>query len=226
VAKVDIGFIYMSRFIRNAIEEGKLKVIDWSNFAMTARQMAGAMGIPFIPTRNLLGTDTFRTSGAKIVKDPFTGKPVCLLPALFSDVALIHVHQCDIYGNARIFGPGLDPLAVAFSSKKVIVSTEEIIDPEEIRINPGKTTLPYYCVDAVVEAPFGVWPGTMPGRYALDPEGWAEMFGALNSEESLREYMEKYIYSVSSHLEMLEQRVGAKRLAQNMVKERNREGYY
>ena len=47
------------------------------------------MGVPFIPVRSMLGTDTLKYSGAKVVKDPFTGKPICLIPALFIDVGLI-----------------------------------------------------------------------------------------------------------------------------------------
>jgi acyl CoA:acetate/3-ketoacid CoA transferase alpha subunit len=47
------------------------------------------MGVPFLPTRTLLGTDTLAYSAAKVIEDPFTGKPICLVPALNPDVALI-----------------------------------------------------------------------------------------------------------------------------------------
>jgi glutaconate CoA-transferase subunit A len=62
------------------------------------------MGVSFIPGRNLMGTDTFKYSAAKAVKCPFTGQIYCLYPALWPDVAAIHVHEADIYGNARIKG--------------------------------------------------------------------------------------------------------------------------
>ena len=41
------------------------------------------------------------------------------------------------------------------ASKRVIVSAEEIIEAEEFRRDPMRTTIPYFLVDAVVHAPFG-----------------------------------------------------------------------
>src|SRR5919108_57019 len=109
---------------------------------------AGAMGLPFIPVRSFGGTDGFEHSGAKLIADPYTGEPITIVPALNPDVALIHVHQADVYGNARIFGTGISHVESAMASKKVIISTEEVIDTEEIKRDPGRTTIPYYAVDA------------------------------------------------------------------------------
>ena len=100
------------------------------------------------------------------------------MPALNPDVALIHVQQADIYGNARVFGTGIAHEESALASKKVIVSAEEIIDTEEIRRDPGRTSIPYYAVDAVVHAPFGAWPGNCGGYYGSDTPGVIETFGA------------------------------------------------
>ena len=65
------------------------------------------MGLPFLPVRSFGGTDGFTYSGAKLVEDPFTGKPITIVPALNPDVAIIHVQQADEYGNARVFGTGI-----------------------------------------------------------------------------------------------------------------------
>ncbi|MEO0084677.1 MAG: CoA-transferase, partial [candidate division WOR-3 bacterium] len=89
----------ISNILRRAVESGRVKTADWSNGAMAWRFKAAAMGVPFIPVLSMLGTDTFRYSAAKIVECPFTGQKVCLLPALFLDVGLIHVHRADKYGN-------------------------------------------------------------------------------------------------------------------------------
>ena len=56
---------------------------------------------PSSPPRNLLGTDTFKHSSAKVVADPWSGKPICLLPACYPDVALIHVPRCDSTATPR-----------------------------------------------------------------------------------------------------------------------------
>lgn len=224
---IDVGFIGIGWELTRMFDKG-IKVTEWSNSAMTMRLMAGAMGIPFIPIRFLGGTDAFHYSGAKLVKDPFTGKEVVLVPALNPDVGLIHVHQCDVYGNARIFGTSVSPVEIATAAKKVIISTEEIIDIEDIRRNPGKTTVPHYMVDAVVEAPFGAHPGEVAGLYASDTEAIMEVFQACfdTSETRLDQYLEKYVYSVATHQEYLEQRVGLQRLLSLKQREKIKEGYY
>ncbi|MBI2553393.1 MAG: CoA transferase subunit A [Candidatus Rokubacteria bacterium] len=223
-ARIDVGFMGLGDTLNRAVEEGKIKVTEWTNGTLTLRHLAGAMGVPFLPTRALLGTDTLKYSGAKVIKDPFGGKPVALVPAVTPDVGLIHVHQADVYGNARCFGPGVSPLETAAASRKVIVSTDEIIDHDDIRKDPGKTTIPYYMVDAVVYAPFGAYPGGLPGVYEMDFEHFAE-YTTLERQDQLKSYLDKYIYSVASHLEMLEKRVGLARLNDLRRRATIKEGY-
>jgi glutaconate CoA-transferase subunit A len=150
-----------------------------------------------------MGTETFKHSAAKIAIDPFTGKKINLLPALNPDVALIHANQCDIYGNARIFGPGCIPVEVATASKRVIISTEEIIDIEEIRKAPAKTAIPYYIVDAVVLAPFGGHPASVPGLYDADLEHMNEFSKGERDPVALERYFDKYVFSCKTHQDYL-----------------------
>ena len=224
VSKVDVGWMETGPVINKALRNGEIKFIEWTNGALAYRLLAGALGVPFLPMRYIGGTDVFEKSGAKLVDDPYTGKPIVLVPALNPDVGLIHVHQCDVYGNARVFGAGVAPQEIAAASKKVIVSTEEIISNEEIRRNPQRTTIPYYCVDAVVHAPFGGWPGSVPGRYASDLEATFE-FAVAQANGTTDAFLDKYVHSVASHDEMLEKRVGAAKLLRMMKEETIREGY-
>ena len=127
ISKIDVGWMEVGRIITDAMNAGRLKLYEWTNGALAYRHLAGALGVPFLPLRYVGGTDVFRQSGAKLIEDPYTGQAVCLVPAVNPDVALIHVNQCDIYGNARVFGPGLAPVETAMASKRVILSTEEII---------------------------------------------------------------------------------------------------
>ena len=224
VSRIDIGWFMHAGTCSRAIEEGKVKTTEWSNSAVVYRQLAGAMGLPFLPLRYLGGSDAFKHSGAKLVKDPFTDQEICLVPALNLDVALVHVYQCDEYGNARIFGAGLSPLETSTCAKKLILSTEEIISNEEIRRQPGLTTIPYYLVDAVVHLPFGTYPGAMPGIYGGDAENTAELFMA-DRAGTMDAYLEKWVYGVESHADMLEKLVGANKLVQLMKMETIKEGY-
>jgi len=224
-SKVDCGFFLSPKPVLRAIAEGKLEVFEYSNVIMTLRLQAGAMGVPFLPVRSFGGTHGFDYSGARLIRDPYTGVPITIVPALNPDVALIHVHQADIYGNARVFGTGISDVESALASKKVIISAEEIIDTEEIRSNPGLTRIPYYAVDAVVEAPFGSYPGTVPGYYASNPEGVFEIFRATGGD-AVEPYIEKYVDSVENHLDMLDKRVGVKKLLDMKQREVIREGYH
>jgi glutaconate CoA-transferase subunit A len=225
VSKIDVGWMATGKVINEAIRKSEVKLIEWSNGALAYRFLAGALGVPFLPMRYLLGTDTFTQSAAKAIEDPYTGQRICLVPALYPDVAIIHVHQCDAYGNARVMGAGVAPMEIAMCSKKLIISTEEIIDNEAIRRQPQRTTIPYYFVDAVVVAPFGCYPGSTPGLYGADIEHWLE-FMAAETQGKTDEYLEKWVYSVATHEEMLNERVGAKKLLQLRQAEIVREGYY
>jgi acyl CoA:acetate/3-ketoacid CoA transferase alpha subunit len=224
VAKIDVGFMGLGDTLNKAVERGDVTVSEWTNGTLTLRHLAGAMGVPFLPTRALLGTDTLRYSGAMVIADPFTGKPIALVPAVNPDVGLIHVHQADVYGNARCFGPGVQPLETAMASRKVIVSTDEIISHDDIRKDPGRTTIPYYLVDAVVYAPFGAYPGGLPGVYEMDFEHFGQYFG-MERQGQLAEYLDRYVYSVASDEEMLESRVGLKRLSELRRRAVIKEGY-
>jgi acyl CoA:acetate/3-ketoacid CoA transferase alpha subunit len=224
VSKLDVGFFLFGPTVEQAIREGRVKAYEYSNVVMTNRIMAGAMGLPFLPTRSLGGTDNFAHSGAKLIEDPYTGEPIVVVPALNPDVALIHVHQADVFGNARIFGTGISHQEAAMASKKVIISTEEIIETDEIRRDPARTTIPYYVVDAVVHAPFGAYPGEMQGRYASDVPHVIEVI-ASTLRGLIPQYLDKWVYGVSSHQEMLDKLVGSHKLKEIIGRATIKEGY-
>jgi hypothetical protein len=129
-----------------------------------------------------------------------------------------------MYGNARVFGTGIAHQETAMASRKVIVSAEEIVDSEEIRRDPGRTSIPYYCVDAVVHAPFGAYPGECAGYYASDPAGVIEVVVATLTD-NLDAYLEKYVHSVANDQEMLEKHVGVAKLLEMQRRVATKEGY-
>jgi hypothetical protein len=182
------------------------------------------MGIPFIPVRSFGGTDGFKHSGAKLIQDPYTGDPTVIVPALNPDVALIHVHQADVFGNARVFGTGVSHAEAALASKKVIISTEEIIDTEEVRRDPGRTTIPYYAVDAVVHLPFGAYPGEMQGRYSSDVNHVVQVIGAT-MRGFIDKYLEQWVFSVGSHQETMDKLVGYAKIKEITGRATIKEGY-
>jgi glutaconate CoA-transferase, subunit A len=223
-SRADCGFLSPSRPVQHALAAGRLAIYEYSNVVLTLRLQAGAMGVPFLPLRSFGGTTGFEHSGAKLIRDPYTGQPTVIVPALNPDVALIHVQQADVYGNARVFGAGIAHVESALASKKVVISAEEIIDTEEIRRNPGLTSIPYYAVDAVVEAPFGCYPGNCPGVYGPDPAGVTEVFGATRGG-SAEQYLQKWVYDFETDRDMINNLVAPSTLIELRRHEVIREGY-
>jgi acyl CoA:acetate/3-ketoacid CoA transferase alpha subunit len=219
VKKLDITYIGLevygtSSALRRAVESGQVEsCVEWSNGAITWRMKATAMGVPFLPTRSMLGTDTLAYSAAKVVIDPFSGIKVALLPALVLDVALIHVHRADMYGNCQIEGISGFATEMSRACKRLIISAEEIIPTEEIRKNPDQTIIPYYLVDAVVHAPYGSHPGEMAYLYGRDEPGIKEWVEMSKSAEGAGEYLDKYVYNLKTHDEYLKL-IGKKKLGE------------
>src|SRR3990170_672376 len=194
----------VSHCLRREVESGHVRVcVEWSNAGIAWRFKAAAMGVPFIPVRSMLGSDTFEYSAAKAVECPFTGETICLLPALILDVGLIHVHRADMYGNAQIDGITGFAAEMARASKRLILSAEEIVPTDVIRRQPDRTAIPYYIVDAVVEAPFGSHPGEMAYLYERDEELIREWVEASKTEATTKSYLEKYVHGARDHAEYL-----------------------
>lgn len=211
LSRCDISYVIgyeirgLSASARRAFEQKTIRKTDWSNGALAWRFAAGAAGLSFIPSRHLLGTDTFKHSAARTVTCPFTGQKYCALPALYPDVAIIHVHNADTYGNCQITDGILvsDPF-VARCAKRVIISCERLIPHEEIRANPRTTIIPYYCVDAVIEQPYGSHPGNMPGEYWFDEDFFKLYLDSVKTEEGTRQFYKDYVYDIRSFEEYLE----------------------
>jgi glutaconate CoA-transferase, subunit A len=197
---------------RRYMECGDVQVTEWSNYALDARLKAAADGASFGIIRSMLGTDTFKMSAAKVIECPFTGKKFAAVPALWPDVAAIHVHEADMYGNAVIRGISVADLELARAAKRLIITTESLVHNSEIRDDPTATSIPFYLVDAVVEAPYGSYPGNMPYLYFSDEDHLAQWMKVEKDPEAFEKFLEYYIYGVATFEEYLERCGGLKRI--------------
>ena len=177
------------------------------------------MGVPFLPARVMLGTDTFAHSAAKEIECPFTGVKLAALPALSPDVALIHAQRSDEFGNAQIEGITVADLDLARAAKRVVVSTERLIPTEEIRRRPHLTSIPYYCVDAVVVQRYGGYPGNVAYEYFSDEEHLREWLKAEADAGEFEGFLERYIYGVADFDAYLALKGGEARMAQLRAEE-------
>lgn len=219
VNKVEVAYAFghelrgLSPAGRRAVESGQCQVAaEISNAGYQWRFLAGMMGIPFIPSRTMLGTDTLAHSACKVVEDPWSRKPICLIPAAQPDVAMFHVPRCDRYGNAQIDGIIVEDFELARAARRVIVTTEEIVDEEVIRNQPCRTMIPFYVVDAVCEVPHGAHPTLMPYLYFFDEDHIGEWLDVSQTTAGTADYFEKYVYSVNSFEEYLERVGGSPKL--------------
>lgn len=207
---------------RRYMESGKVQCCEWTNYGLALRFKAAAMGVSFIPGRSMLGTDTFKKSAAQAARCPFTGQLYTLFPALWPDVAAVHVHEADIYGNARIKGIAVADLELARAAKHLIVTCERLVHNEEIRHDPTCTVIPFYLVDAVCEVPYGCYPGNMPYEYFSDEEHLKLWMETEKEPEKFKEFLQKYIYGARDFNQYLElcggvQRINELRAQENLI---------
>lgn len=132
---------------------------------------AAAFGVPFQPVAGLHGSDIPAAAGLRTVDDPYTGAPVYVVPALQPDWAVLHVHEADAEGNARIYGSVFWDRAMSRAARGVILTAERIVSRAELARQPELTVVPGFLVQAVVEAPGGAWPGSCAPAYGIDRAG-------------------------------------------------------
>lgn len=191
---------------RRGVEAGTLKLYsEWSHGGLALALRAAEQGLNYVACKSMLGTDIVRTNPyIKEAQDPWTGEPVCLVPAIYPDVAIIHVHHADKYGNGRVWGPAVNDTAIVAAARKVIVTCERVVDTEDIRANPYQVIIPHYVVDAVCETPLGAWPGEMPGMYYFDRRLQERIVRIdWKTPEETKAWYEKYILGTRDHFEML-----------------------
>lgn len=202
---------------RRAVEKGipnYLEVEEYSNLGMSARFMAGALGLPFMMTKSMIGSDIITYNPRlKIMEDPYgSGEQLVLVPAARPDVAFIHVQRADKIGNAQIWGMLGNDDNLARAAKNVVITCEEIIPTREIRKIPNMTAIPDYCVSAVVEVPFACHPNPVAGYYWMDAPFRRSMAAASSTREGIVAWMDEWIHGVKDFKAYTE-KVGADRLA-------------
>ena len=205
---------------RKAIEEGRLEVVDHSHLAMASRFLAGSLGLPFMPSKSLLGTDILRRKASNgdrsfsVIDNPWNaGEPVVLLPALTPDVSLVHAQKADETGNVIIEGFTTHDVEMARASRSVIVSCEELVTSDEVRREPGRTTIPYIYVDAVVVQPWGAYPTSTYRYYEHDEEHLRHYQACAREEgEAYTGYLREYVYDCETFDEHLQKAAGKEKL--------------
>ena len=215
---------------KKAIQRGEIQFEDYSNYQMSLRFLAGALGIPFIPTKSGLGSDLINLEGFPpeirkekkvaskkyvVTQNPFNGEDdkVVLLPALNPDVAIMHAQYVGEDGTVRIKGLTFADIEQAKSADIVIVTCEEIVPRSFIRLDPDQNSLPPFFVDAIVKIPYGAHPTAVYTCYDYDPKHLNLYKKVADDDRTFKEYLDEWVYGVKSHEEYLE-KIGSTTLLQ------------
>ncbi len=212
------------KYFSDNVKKGKVKILsDWSHGLMALGFKAAQLGVPGLYSKSGLGSDLVKYNPyIKVLNNPMVdgNDPCVFVPALFPDVACIHVHAADKFGNARIAGPAVNDIAAAAATRKLIITAEEIVSNTDIRWNNKGVVIPFQNVDAVVELPYGALPGYMPGAYYWARRWWEKCFvmmseGDAAMEAFIKEWIlgTKDIYEVVKKLGGVDFMINNKRLA-------------
>ena len=128
------------------------------------------------------------------MKDPYSGEEVIVVPPLIPDVAIIHAQRADSHGNAQLWGIIGEQKEVAFASRKVILTAEEIVDESVIRSDPNRTLIPGFLTDAVCHVPYAAHPSYAQGYYDRDNDfylGWDKI---SETREGVIKYLDEWVF--------------------------------
>jgi glutaconate CoA-transferase subunit A len=203
-AYVGLLFLGLAPSFRRACERGELEVIEHSETTALDMFRAGAMGAPFLPTKAPLGTDLMGANAHLArVQCPFTGAPLAAVRAARPDVAIIHAHRADRFGNvqldARQWTDNTADVGIAKAARQVIASVECIVEDDEICATAHLTVLPRPFVTAVVEAPYGAHPCACDTRYGWDVAELRRYAGASRTDEGFAAYLRDRVFGAADH---------------------------
>jgi glutaconate CoA-transferase subunit A len=202
VGNVSAGTGY--RF-REAVESGAIEVENHSNFSIALALQAGALGVPSLPTKSLLGSDVFAESELfDRGRDPFTGELVAQVPAIEPDWAIVHAQRASPAGDVHLWGSTgvVDPGVGA--AENVLVTAEEVVEPEVIKRDPSRVAITREQVTSVVECPFGAHPSPVTGHYNRDNEYFLEYHGRTDTQAAFDEWADEWVYGVADRAEYAE----------------------
>lgn len=222
------GYTQVCRRFREKVEQGDLLFEDYSLDVQTIAYHGAALGLSYVPVKNMLGSDLaekwgisreVREKDPKLPKEKFVvqddpfhpGDRLCCVPTPQIDVALIHAQYASPDGTVRIEGAPFQDLDIAMAAKHTIVSCEQLVTDEEMHRHPERNTLSGLCVSAVVEVPYGAHPSQCFGQYDYDGMFYIAYDRASRTQEDFDTFLQEYVFDCQDHDSYLD-KIGASRL--------------
>jgi glutaconate CoA-transferase, subunit A len=218
VGNVMMGSAYNFRHATEVENPGspgeKLRVFNMTNYSIALALQAGAMGIPFLPTRTAMGSDIPKNNHFFYqIISPFEPKETLLaVRAVVPDVTIAHVQRADGHGNAHCWGNFGLLIEAVRAAKKVIVCAEEIVEEDVIASDPNRTVIPGFLVSAVVESKFGAHPSPVQGYYKRDDAFFQQYHAETKTQPEFNSWAQTWIHQMSDR-EAYADQLGLQRLA-------------
>lgn len=213
--------------MQRAIAAGRVSIENWSQWTIVARLMAGALGVPFLPTRSLSGSSLAKEHQDRAfatVANPFSPgagamKDVGVVAALTPDLAILQGVAADPWGNVIMAAPyGESHWGALAARDGVIACVEHVLSTADIREHAGLVRVPGHAVIAVCHVPFGSHPyGSFnPGlananAYVEDRTFIAECARACRTDDAFDGWLQDWVLGLRSHDDYLA-RLGDTRL--------------
>ena len=192
---------------RRAAESGipnPIEIEEHSNFTIGLGLQAAAIGLPFMPSKTVKGSDFRKGAQFSLVRCPFTNEELLAVRAIRPDVAILHVQRADSEGNAHVWGNFGVMREAALAAKKVILTCEEIVDHAVILSDPNRNVIPGFIVSSVVSERLGSHPSPTQGYARRDDDFYFEYHKATRSRAGFLEWIERWVLGVKDHRAFLD----------------------
>jgi glutaconate CoA-transferase subunit A len=202
VGNVSGGLGHNYRRAAEHSEPKAIEVIDHSNFSLGMALLAGAHGLPYIPTRTILGSDILRTNKRlKVAENPFseTPEPVVLVPPLRPDVAVLSVPRADRLGNAHFWGSSGLAKEAALAAERLLIVTDELVEPAVIASDPSRVIVPGFLTTAVCHLPAAQHPSPMTGRWRRDTEFFSDYHRRSRTRDGFLQWLDEWVLAIADH---------------------------
>jgi glutaconate CoA-transferase subunit A len=204
VGNVAAGLGHNFRRAAELAEPLPVEIEEHSNFTIGLGLQAAAMGLPFLPTRSIKGSDIAKEPHFGRVRCPFTGEELIAVRAIRPDLAILHVQRADDRGNAHLWGNHGVMREAAMAAGKVILTCEELVDHSLILSDPNRTLIPGFVVASVVHEPNGSFPSPTQGFARRDDAFYFEYHQATRTRDGFNSWLDQYVHGVKNHREFLE----------------------
>ncbi len=114
-------------------------------------------------------------------------------------------------GNAHVWGNLGTTLESARAAERVIVLTEELVEPDVIRSEPNRTLIPGLLVDAVVVEPGAAHPSPVEGYRERDHAAFEAYHRATRTPEGFEAWRREWIENVGDRAAYMQESAARER---------------